>query len=330
MDRRSWSMLLILAAIWGASYLFIKIGIRDLSPSAVAFLRVLLAAVVLVPLAASRGGFARLRRHLGVVVLVAAIQTAGPFLLIALGEQEISSSLAGILVASAPIFTVILAVWVDHEERATGLRLAGVAAGFGGVVTLLGLDLGGSSAAVLGGLAVVLAGLGYAVGGFVVKHRLRSVAPQGLAAAVMVASSLLLLPAALASAPSQAPGIGPLAAVAALGVLGTGVAFAIFYELIARVGPARSLLVAYIAPAFAIFYGLVFLDEAITGATIAGVVLIVGGSWLAAEGRLPWRARRGGRLGQRRAAEAHPHQLGEMAAAPQALDGRPATPRPGP
>jgi drug/metabolite transporter (DMT)-like permease len=191
---------------------------------------------------------------------------------------------------------VILAVWVDHEERATGLRLAGVAAGFGGVVTLLGLDLGGSGAAVLGGLAVVLAGLGYAVGGFVVKHRLRSVAPQGLAAAVMVASSLLLLPAALASAPSQAPGIGPLAAVAALGVLGTGVAFAIFYELIARVGPARSLLVAYIAPAFAIFYGLVFLDEAITGATIAGVVLIVGGSWLAAEGRAPWQSRRAGPL----------------------------------
>ena len=290
MDRRSWLSLLLLAAIWGASYLFIKIGLRDLSPSAVAFLRVLLAAVVLLPLAASRGALAGLRAHLTVVLLVAAVQTAGPFLLIALGEQEVSSSLAGILVSSAPIFTVILAVWVDREERATGLRLAGVAAGFGGVVMLLGLDLGGSSAALLGGLAVVLASLGYAIGGFVVKHRLRTAAPQGLAAAVMVASSVMLLPAAVATAPSEAPGIGPLAAVAALGILGTGVAFAIFYDLISRVGPTRSLLVAYIAPAFAIFYGAVLLDEAITAATIAGLVLIVGGSWLAAEGRLPGRA----------------------------------------
>jgi drug/metabolite transporter (DMT)-like permease len=278
-------MLLALAAIWGASYLFIKIGLRDLSPSAVAFLRVLLAAGVLVPLAAGRGALHGLRDHFGVVVLVAAVQTAGPFLLIALGEEEISSSLAGILVASAPIFTVILAVWVDHEERATGLRLVGVGAGFAGVTVLLGVDLGGSGAAVLGGLAILLASLGYAIGGFVVKHRLREVAPNGLAAAVMVASSFLLLPPAIATAPSEAPGLGPLAAVAALGLAGTGIAFAIFYALIARVGPGRSLLVAYVAPAFAIIYGAVLLDEAITAATIAGVVLIVGGSWLAAEGR---------------------------------------------
>jgi drug/metabolite transporter (DMT)-like permease len=285
-------MLLLLASIWGASYLFIKIGLREISPSGVAFLRVLLAALVLLALAAAGDALGGLRRQIGVVVLVAAIQAAGPFLLIALGEQEISSSLAGILVSSAPIFAVILAVWVDHEERATGLRLVGVGAGFAGVVVLLGLDLGGSGAAVLGGLAVVLASLGYAVGGFVVKHRLREVAPFGLAAAVMVASSVLLLPAAALSAPAEVPGIGPIAALVALGVLGTGVAFAIFYQLIAEVGPARSLLVAYIAPAFAIFYGSVFLDESIGAATIAGVVLIVGGSWLAAEGRLPGAARR--------------------------------------
>src|SRR4029453_10549104 len=126
MDRRSWLWLLLLAAIWGASYLFIKIGLRDLSPPAVAFLRVLLAAAVLVPLAAGRGALRGMRGQFWIVALVAAVQSAGPFLLIALGEQEISSSLAGILVASAPIFTVILAVWVDHEERASGLRLLGV------------------------------------------------------------------------------------------------------------------------------------------------------------------------------------------------------------
>jgi drug/metabolite transporter (DMT)-like permease len=291
MDRRSWSLLLTLAAIWGASYLFIKIGLRDLSPAMVAFLRVALAALVLLALAAAKSALGGLRRLTGIIVLVAALQAAGPFLLIALGEQEIASSPAGILVASAPIFTVVLAIWVDHEERATGLRLLGVGAGFAGVVVLLGFDLGDSGAAILGGLAVVLAGLGYAVGGLIVKRRLRDVAPIGLAAAVMVASAAMLVPAALLSAPDSLPGAGPLAAVLALGVLGTGIAFAIFYELIARVGPARSLLVAYIAPAFAIFYGAVFLDEAITAQTLAGVVLIVGGSWLAAEGRTLVRGR---------------------------------------
>jgi drug/metabolite transporter (DMT)-like permease len=134
---------------------------------------------------------------------------------------------------------------------------------------------------------VVLAGLGYAVGGLIVKRRLHEVAPLGLAAAVMVASSALLAPAAVLSAPASFPGPGPLAAMLALGILGTGIAFAIFYELIARIGPARSLLVAYIAPAFAIFYGAIFLDETISATTVAGLVLIVGGSWLAAEGRIP-------------------------------------------
>lgn len=280
-------LLLVLASIWGASYLFIKIGLRDFSPAAVAFLRVGLAALVLLALAVPRGALGGLRKQVGIVLVVAAVQAAGPWLLIALGEQEISSSLAGILVASAPIFAVILAVWVDHEERATGLRLVGVGAGFAGVVVLLGLDLGGSGAAVLGGLAVVLAGLGYAIGGLLVKHNLREVSPLGLAAGVMVASSALLLPAALLSPPSEMPGAGPVAALLALGVLGTGIAFAIFYDLIAEIGSARSLLVAYIAPVFALFYGSVFLDESITGVTIAGVVLIVGGAWIAAEGRLP-------------------------------------------
>ena len=284
MDRRAWSLLLILGAIWGASYLFIKIGLRDFSPGMVAWLRVLLAAAVLVVLAGRGGGLARLRGMLGILVLLAAIQAAGPFLLIALGEQEISSSLAGILVSSAPLFTAVLAIWVDHEERSTGLRLAGIGLGFGGVVVLLGVDLGGSESALLGGAAIVLASLGYAIGGFIAKRRLADAEPLSIAAAVMVASTVLLAPVGLATAPDSFPGIGPIAAVAALGLVGTGVAFAIFYSLIGRVGPARTFIVTYIAPAFAVVYGAWFLDERIAVATIAGLTLIVGGSWLAAGG----------------------------------------------
>jgi drug/metabolite transporter (DMT)-like permease len=287
MDRRSWFLLLVLGAIWGASYLFIKIGVRDLSPAVIAFVRIGLAALVLLPVAALQGTLRGHGRLAGWLLLVGAVQVAGPFVLIAAGEEEISSSLAGILVACAPLFTALLAVWVDHEERSQGLRLGGVMIGFGGVALLLGVDLGGDGAALVGGLLIVLASLGYAVGGFLVKHRLAGMPAVAMSGLVMAASTMVLLPAAIATAPSEAPGLGPAAAVAVLGVLGTGVAFVIFYELISSVGPARAFLVTYIAPAFAVAYGSLLLEEEIAVATIGGLVLILAGSWLAAEGRLP-------------------------------------------
>jgi drug/metabolite transporter (DMT)-like permease len=292
MDRRAWFWLLALGAIWGASYLFIAIGLRDLSPAMVAFLRIALAAAVLIPVAAAQGALTGARRYAGWLVLVGAVQVAGPFVLISAGEEEISSSLAGILVAAAPLWTAVLAIWVDPQERSHGFRLVGVLIGFSGVGLLLGVDLGGGGSELLGGVAVVTAALGYAVGGFLVKHRLTGMAPVGMSGLVMSASALLLLPAAFATAPDSFPSLGPLAAVVALGVVGTGVAFAIFYWLISTVGPARTLIVTYVAPGFAIVYGAVFLSEKITVATIAGLALILVGCWLSAEGRLPGRRRR--------------------------------------
>ena len=292
MDRRAWFWLLLLGAVWGASYLFIAIGLRDLSPGMVAFLRVALAAAVLIPIAAAQGALAGARPDAGWLVLVGAIQVAGPFILIAAGEEEISSSLAGILVAAAPLFTAVLAIWVDHEERSQGLRLVGVLIGFAGVGLLLGVDLGGGGSELLGGLAVVAAALGYAIGGLLIKHRLAGMAPVGMSGLVTGASALLLLPVAFATRPDSFPSLGPVAAVATLGLLGTGFAFVVFYWLISTVGPARAWIVTYVAPGFAIVYGSVFLSEEITVATIGGLALILAGSWLSVEGRLPGRRRR--------------------------------------
>jgi drug/metabolite transporter (DMT)-like permease len=283
-------MVLVLAAIWGASYMFIKIAVRDLSPGMVAWSRIGLAAIVLVGIAAAQGtpGRVGLRRAL-TLTLMAAVQVAGPFFLISAGETEISSSLAGILVTSTPLFTALIAIWVDHEERSQGVRLAGVVLGVIGVGVLLGVDLGGSGNELLGGLAVVLAGLGYAVGALIAKHRFLDVPPVAVAAWVMVASTALLAPLAVATFPDSAPGLGPVASVTVLGILGTGIAFIILYGLIARVGPARAWVVTYLAPGFAVVYGATLLDETITAVTLAGLGLILAGSWLAAEGRLPGR-----------------------------------------
>ena len=125
MDRRSWLLMLLLASFWGASYMFIEIGLRDLSPAAVAFTRIALASAVLAPIAWQQGAFRDLRGRGRWLVVTAAVQVAAPFWLIAAGQQEIASALAGILVSSAAIFTVVLAIWFDHEERATGMRLGG-------------------------------------------------------------------------------------------------------------------------------------------------------------------------------------------------------------
>jgi drug/metabolite transporter (DMT)-like permease len=279
-----------LASLWGASYLFIKIGLHDFSPAMVVFLRTLLAAVVLAPLALSRGALRGLRPMLGPIVFLAALQVAVPFVLISWGEEEISSSLAGILVASAPILTALLAFFIDEDERPSGLGVVGIAIGIVGVALLLGVDVGGDSAALVGGLAVVVASLGYALGGFYLKARFTHVQPIGLTTATMLASAVLVLPLALVSFPSEAPALGSIAAIAALGAGGTGIAFVVYYTLIASVGPTKSSIVAYIAPAFAVIYGVLFLDEAFTLATLVGMALILGGSWIAGQARRPARA----------------------------------------
>jgi drug/metabolite transporter (DMT)-like permease len=289
MSRRSWFLLLLLASFWGASYLFIKVGLEDLSAPMIVFTRTLLAAALLLAIAARLGALAGVRERLRPVAVLALVQVTGPFLLITFGEEHISSSLAGILVASAPIFTALLAIWVDHEERSHGLSLLGIALGIVGVALLLGVDTGGGAAALAGGLMVVLASLGYAVGGFYLKRRLSGLAPLGVGAATMAATALMCAPLGLASLPGAMPGAKAAGAVTALGLVGTGFAFWIFYTLIATDGPAKASLVAYIAPGFAVVYGVVLLDERFTAFTLLGLLLIVGGSWLAAEGKLPGR-----------------------------------------
>ena len=292
MNPRAWTLLLVLAALWGSSYLFIKVALEDLSPAMIVFSRTALAALILLPFALATGALAGLRGRSRAVVALAFVQIAAPFVLITLGERYISSSLTGILIASAPIFTALLAPFLDDAERSAGMRLVGVAVGIVGVAVLLGFDSGDGPLALAGGLMVVLAGACYALAGFYFKRRFADVAPVGAVTVAMVAvAAMLAVPAAL-SAPASLPQATTLGALAALGVGGTGIAFVIFYTLLGTVGPARTSLVAYIAPGFAVVYGVTLLGESFTLATLIGLALIIGGSWLAAGG--------GARLGRRR------------------------------
>ncbi len=290
MGRRAWIMLWALASLWGASYLFIKVSLPDLGPVGVVVARTALGALVLVPIALARGALSVPRGRLGALVVLAFLQVAAPFLAISWGEERISSSLTGILVSSAPIFGALLALWVDQEERLRGWGLTGIAIGFTGIALLFGVDLTGTTAALLGGGAVLLAGLGYAAGGLFLKHRLRGMPAVGVAAWTMVLSAAMAAP-LLALASPDVPGAGTVAAMVGLGAGGTGVAFLIYYTLIAEVGPGRALVVTYLAPVFAVAYGVVLLGEPLTAGGVLGLVLILAGSYLAAERRLPGRRR---------------------------------------
>jgi drug/metabolite transporter (DMT)-like permease len=284
-DRRNWILLLALAALWGASYLFIKVGLDDLSPATIVFVRTALAALVLMPFAIRSGGLAPLRNRIPLVAALAAMQVAGPFLLISAGERHIASSLAGILVASAPIFTVLFAVWLDQSERLHGRGIVGTVIGIVGVVLLLGVDAG-SGSSLGGGLMVVLASVGYALGAFALKRWFPGAQAIALVTATMTASAILTLPLALLDVPTHV-GLDTVGAMLALGMGGTGIAFVIYYTLNSTVGPTRTSLVAYVAPVFALVYGVTLLDEGFGVATALGVLLIVGGSWIAARSPVP-------------------------------------------
>ncbi|MEA2218102.1 MAG: hypothetical protein QOJ35_728 [Solirubrobacteraceae bacterium] len=293
MTRRSWLLMGLLAALWGASYLFIKVALDGgFDPIFIVFARLALGALVLVPIAIRSSALGAVRGRLAPIAVLAAVQVVVPFLLITYGERHIASSLAGILVSAAPILTALLAIRMDADERPRGIAAAGVVVGIVGVVLLFGLDLSGDAQALVGGLMVLLAAFGYAIGSLYLKRELRGVPAAGIAASTLVVGSLALAPAALFALPVGAVSAEAVGSLLALGAGGTGIAFLVFYTMIADVGPSRALLVSYIAPGFAVLYGVWLLDEPLTTAALLGLVLILAGSWIAAEDRLPGQGRR--------------------------------------
>src|SRR4051794_36745782 len=287
MTRRSWLMLVATAAVWGSSYMFIKVALDDFSEGAIVCLRTAIGAALLLSFAARRGALSDLRGRGRWMAIIACVQVIGPFLLITYGENRISSSLTAILISVVPIFTALLALRFDDAERSHGWALVGIVIGIVGVALLFGLDLSGSGDELVGGGMMLAAALGYAISWMLVKHKLAGAAPEAVAGGTMVVAALATAPLLLAAPPAGSPGLDAIASLLALGAGGTGVAFVLYYTLIAEVGPARASMVGYVAPGFSIVYGVVLLGESLTVAAVARLVLILAGSWLGPAGRPP-------------------------------------------
>jgi drug/metabolite transporter (DMT)-like permease len=286
MTPRAWLLFAAVSVVWGIPYFFIKVAVEaDVPPGFVAWSRVALAAALLLPLARRRGALAGLGGRWRAIVAYAACEVIVPFLLIAVGEQHISSSLTAILIASMPLMVALLSVRFSPADRPTGLRLAGLVVGFGGVVALLGLDVAGRPGELLGAALVLVATLCYGTATIVVNRLLADLDPLGPIAASLGLATLALAPVALAGFPREVPPADALGALAVLGVVCTALGLVLFFRLVIEAGPSRAAVITYVNPLVAVVLGVLLLDERLGLMSVMGLLAILGGSWLATRGR---------------------------------------------
>ncbi|MEO3780950.1 DMT family transporter [Micromonospora sp. B11E3] len=284
MNRRAWAELVALAALWGAVYPLIEVALRDLSPTVVVLGRVLLACLLLMPLAIRCNALPDLWRQPRAIIETVLVQSTIPLLLLTYGQQYVPAGIAGILVGAQPLFVAILAYRYAPDERPQGLKgAAGIAIGFVGLILLFGVDLRGGRLALLGGALVLAAALCYAAGTIMIHRRHAAAPPLGVATSAMLVTSTVMITPATLTLPGHLPNAGVLAAIAFLGIVCTGMTLVLFYTLIARTGPARAALAFYLSPAFAVAFSTVFLRERMTVAAVIGLGAIVAGCLLAAQ-----------------------------------------------
>jgi len=282
---RYWPSLILLAAIWGASYLFIKVAVDEIAPAPMMAVRTLLAAAVLIGYVVWRFGrdraAAELRAAWRHCLVLGVLNAALPFWLIAWGEQHIDSGLAAVVQSSVPIFNALLVLRFLPHERLNRTRGFGLAIGIAGVAVVAGIHPEGGGLAVAGAVAVVASSLSYAGAGVYGQRAVSGTAGPVLAAGSMLAGGLILTPIAAFQVPAEMPSLEATASVLALSLLGTAVAQLILFRMLALHGSSRLSLVTYLMPGFALVYGALLLDERITPAILGGLVLILGGVTIA-------------------------------------------------
>ncbi len=271
-----------LALIWGASFLLIKIGIRDMSPTVLVFIRSAAGAIALAALmkVMRRPLFpSGLRKMIVPFVFMAVTNALIPWVAIAWGEEHISSGLASILNSTTTLWAAVLVFLLIPHERPGALGYGGVVVGLAGVVILVLPDLltHGVSGSFLGALAVVVASFSYAVNALYQRMRMRGVSVYEVSLGQLIVTAALALPIAAPSFPQVHLAAASLAAVAALGVFGSGIAYLLYYYMINSIGPVRASGVTLLVPLTAVLWGVVLLGERLSATTVAGMIVVLAG-----------------------------------------------------
>ncbi len=280
MSRRGWALFVTMSVIWGVPYLLIKVAVGDLDPVVVVFGRCVLGAAILLPWVVARGQLRGITRFWKPLLAFTLLEMTGPWLLLSIAEQSLSSSLTGLLVASVPFVAALAGRLVGEEERLSRVRIGGMLLGVVGIAALLGLDVAGAQLVAIG--AVVLTVIGYGTAPLIISRQLSEVSGVAASAVALSVTSLVYAPFALPRLDQvrDAPG-DALLAVAGLGVVCTAVALSLFFQLIREVGPQRALVITFVNPAVAVLLGVLLLGESFTLGIAVGLPMVLVGCVLA-------------------------------------------------
>jgi drug/metabolite transporter (DMT)-like permease len=277
--RRGLILFGLMSVIWGLPYFFIRIAVDEISPATLVFARTTLGAAILLPIALLQVDLRAVLRRWRWVIAFAAVEIAGPWVLLGSAEQHISSSLAGLLVAGVPLVGSAIALATGGADRLGRTALLGMLVGLVGVVAIVGGDFEASDLTAL--LAVGFVVIGYAVGPAILSRRLDGLPSVGIMALSLALCAVVYAPIAAAQWPSVVPSANAVASVAILAVVCTAAAFLLFAALIGEIGPVRATVITYVNPAVAAVLGVLVLHETFTAGMAIGFVLVILGSTLA-------------------------------------------------
>lgn len=278
MSRRGWVLFVLVSALWGLPYFFIRIAVRELDPVSVVLGRTLPAAILLLPLAWHRGVLSTLRGKIGGLVTYTVVEFGIPWYFMSSAERHISSSLASLLICATPLVAIVVSKVLHPDMVIEKRRVTGLALGTCGVIALVGLDVSTESAWWIAAMGIVV--IGYAFGPQIISSQLREANGLAVVATSVTLVALAYFPMGVARWPDHVSA-NVLWSVAALSALCTIIAFLLFFELIKEIGPSRSTVVTYLNTAIAVALGVIFLNEPITAGIAVGFPVIVAGSVLA-------------------------------------------------
>ena len=288
MSARAWTAFAAVSVLWGIPYLFIRVAVDGgLPPLFLVWVRLAAGAIVVAAMAWRAGVLTSVRTRLRWIVAYGVIEFAIPFPLIAAAERHVASSLAAIIVAAVPLIIALLALRFEQSERVDRRRLIGLLIGFAGVIALVGIDVAGSTDELLAAAAVLLAAVGYAAGPMILNRHLLHLDPRAVTAVALLVAAIVLTPTGMLDVPSRTPSAAALISLVVLVLFCTVAGFLIYTTLVREIGPGRAAVITYVAPVLAVGLGMAVLDEHPGAAAIAGLLLILAGSWLSTDGRLP-------------------------------------------
>ena len=284
MSRRGWFLFFLVGFLWGVPYLFIKIAVdpeNGFSPAAVVCLRTAIGAAILIPLAIRQGQLGAAIRGIKYVAPYALLEMIGPWILIGTAEQKISSGLAGLLIASVPIWATIFASMRGDKTVWHHKRLLGIVVGFIGLIAVVGFESIAGGSDLLSIAMVLVAAIGYSYAVMMVQGALPHVSGIAINAVAMAITAIFYLPLTIIQWPTHEISSDAINAIIGLGVLSTGAAFVAFFALAAIIGVARGSLVTYLNTAFAVVLGVIILGEPFTIGMAIGLPLVLIGSYFA-------------------------------------------------